>query len=105
MTGRPGVHTGHELANSAMTWLSCRVTEKEIYERIDALVAEEHELRTKRTAGDVGGPEEHERLSQLEATLDQCWDLLRQRRARKDAGQNPNDAQSASVSQVEGYLQ
>ncbi|HEX3792249.1 MAG TPA: DUF2630 family protein [Pseudonocardiaceae bacterium] len=79
--------------------------EKDIYQRIDKLVAEEHSLRTKRVAGDVDGTDEHERLQHLEETLDQCWDLLRRRRALKENGHNPDEAQAARTAQVEGYLQ
>jgi hypothetical protein len=44
-------------------------------------------------------------LAQLEVQLDQCWDLLRQRRAKKEAGGNPDDAEARPVSEVEGYRQ
>jgi hypothetical protein len=81
------------------------VNEKQIFERIDALVAEEHQLRTKRASGAVDSKTEAARLRHLEETLDQCWDLLRRRRALADAGADPDDARPASVSQVEGYLQ
>ncbi|PWW54830.1 DUF2630 family protein [Actinokineospora spheciospongiae] len=74
--------------------------DNEIHARISALVAEEHRLR----AGSPS-PEEHTRLSELEVALDQCWDLLRQRRARRDAGEDPDDAQARPVGEVEGYRQ
>ena len=45
------------------------------------------------------------RLQHLEEQLDQAWDLLRQRRAREDTGEDPNVAQERSVNEVEGYLQ
>ena len=77
----------------------------QILQRIDALVAEEHDLRTRRMAGEVDSDTEHERLRTLEATLDQCWDLLRRRRAQRDAGGDPDSAEAADVNQVEGYLQ
>ncbi|MBC6457898.1 DUF2630 family protein [Actinomadura sp. HBU206391] len=79
--------------------------EKQILERIDALVAEEHQLRTNRVQGAADSDSESERLRHLEETLDQCWDLMRRRRALRAAGANPDDAEAASVSQVEGYLQ
>ncbi|MDX6244006.1 MAG: hypothetical protein QOE76_1729, partial [Frankiales bacterium] len=62
-------------------------------------------LRTRLEAGEISKQEEHARLGQLEAELDQCWDLLRQRRARRSADQNPDEAQSRPVSEVEGYEQ
>ncbi len=49
--------------------------------------------------------EEHERLRQLEVNLDQCWDLLRQRRALREAGYNPDEAKVRDEETVEGYLQ
>lgn len=77
----------------------------EIIGRIDELVAEEHELRS-RSVG-KGGLDERERsrLAALEVQLDQCWDLLRQRRARAEFGENPNQAQSRAAGNVESYQQ
>jgi hypothetical protein len=57
-----------------------------IFSRIDELVAEEHELRVKHAAGQVGDADEATRLRALEVELDQCWDLLRQRRAKPRRG-------------------
>jgi Protein of unknown function (DUF2630) len=81
------------------------VDEKQIFERIGALVTEEHQLRTKRGRGEGDSVTEAGRLRHLEETLDQCWDLRRRRRALRDAGTDPDDARPAPVSQVEGYLQ
>jgi hypothetical protein len=75
-----------------------------IFSRIDELVAEEHELRTKHAAGQIANEDEHARLRALEVELDQCWDLLRQRRAKREFGQDPDDAQARSADTVEGYL-
>ncbi|MGJ3190775.1 DUF2630 family protein [Paenarthrobacter sp. FR1] len=75
---------------------------QDLLERIQSLVEEEHRLR------DAAGAEDDDnraRLAQLEAQLDQCWDLLRQRRAKKDAGENPDEAEPRPVSEVEGYRQ
>lgn len=77
----------------------------QILERIDALVAEEHNLRTRRLAGEIDSDTEHDRLRTLEVTLDQCWDLLRRRRAQRDAGGDPDSAEAADADQVERYLQ
>jgi hypothetical protein len=77
------------------------VDEKDILSRINALVDEEHALRESTGHTD----EQRSRLSQLEADLDQCWDLLRQRRAKQQYGENPDEAQPRPESQVESYLQ
>jgi hypothetical protein len=79
--------------------------DSEIFGRINNLVDEEHTLRERMQRGDLTADEEHQRLSSLEEELDQCWDLLRQRRARRDVGENPDDAQSRPTGEVEGYLQ
>ncbi|TDC52122.1 DUF2630 family protein [Jiangella ureilytica] len=77
----------------------------DIRARISALVEDEHDLRQRLQAGDISTDEEHSRLRQVEEQLDQCWDLLRQRRARVEAGQNPDEAAARPVGEVEGYLQ
>ncbi|MFG2077080.1 Protein of unknown function [Nonomuraea maritima] len=76
--------------------------EQRILQRIHDLVEEEHGLRAERESA---GQEQQARLTHLEETLDQCWDLLRRRRARQAAGMDPDDAQAAPVAQVEKYLQ
>jgi hypothetical protein len=81
------------------------MNDAEILQRINDLVSEEHELRSKRLAGEVDSDTERERLRVLEATLDQTWDLLRRRRAQREAGGDPDAAEPAEVTQVEGYLQ
>ncbi|KAB8195797.1 DUF2630 family protein [Nonomuraea phyllanthi] len=77
----------------------------EILTKISALVDEEHELRGRLGKGEVTTDEEHERIKQLETALDQCWDLLRQRRARRSAGEDPDYAAPRPVDEVEGYRQ
>ena len=79
--------------------------DKEILSHIDELIASEHELRTKVANGELSGPEERERLRSVEEALDQCWDLLRQRRARREVGEDPGEAQLRPAGEVEGYLQ
>lgn len=72
-----------------------------ILARISALVDEEHHLRDT-----AGQPEEVEqRLRHVSEQLDQCWDLLRQRRARRDFGENPDGAMVRPTAEVEGYQQ
>lgn len=76
----------------------------DLAERINQLVAEEHELEGH--AGTHGlSDAERERLQELEVNLDQCWDLLRQRRARRHAGQDPGLAQVRPEEVVERYEQ
>lgn len=72
--------------------------------RINALVAEEKELRAKVQRGEISEDEEHSRLRAVETQLDQCWDLLRQRRALRETGGDPQDAHVRPGDQVEGYL-
>jgi hypothetical protein len=67
------------------------MNDKDILRHIEEKVNEEHALLQK--AEDSTLPaDEHERMKQLEISLDQCWDLLRQRRARRHAGLNPDEA-------------
>lgn len=79
--------------------------ERDILSRIHEYVDEEHKLREQRQRGELNEGEEHRRLQALEVALDQCWDLLRQRRARRDAGENPDEASARPAGEVEGYLQ
>lgn len=79
--------------------------DKDILGRISGLIRTEHELRAKVTAGELATDEEREQLRSAEEALDQCWDLLRQRRARREAGEDPGAAEVRPASEVEGYLQ
>ena len=76
----------------------------EVIRRIGALVEEEHQL--ERTSSG-GGPNEDTagRLRELEVALDQCWDLLRQRRARRETGDDPDQAAVRPPDVVERYQQ
>lgn len=76
-----------------------------LLEQINALVHEEHGLREQAQAGTIESDEEHARLRALEVQLDQCWDLLRQRRARREFGEDPTAAQVRPEGEVEGYQQ
>jgi uncharacterized protein DUF2630 len=71
---------------------------------INELVAEEKTLREQLQHGEISESEEHQRLRQLEIQLDQCWDLLRQRRALRETGGDPRDAAVRPAGEVEGYL-
>jgi hypothetical protein len=79
--------------------------ETEILGHIDELIKTEHELRAKLAAGGLSSSEEHAQLRAAEEALDQCWDLLRQRRARREFGEDPGEAAPRPVSEVEGYMQ
>jgi hypothetical protein len=79
------------------------VDNQDILERIKDLVEEEHGLREGSTQSGGTGSPDILRLQQVEEQLDQCWDLLRQRRAKKDYGENPDEAEVRPVSEVEGY--
>jgi Protein of unknown function (DUF2630) len=78
------------------------MNDEDLLARIQSLVDEEHSLRE--ASGDGQVPDKA-RLKQVEENLDQCWDLLRQRRAKADSGDNPNDAEARPVNEVEGYKQ
>jgi hypothetical protein len=75
--------------------------EKNILNRIHELVEEEHKLRE----GAAHSDEERARIKELEVGLDQCWDLLRQRRAKRQYDEDPDEAQARPESTVESYLQ
>jgi hypothetical protein len=81
------------------------VDDKDILSHIDELIKTEHDLRSKLAEGKLSGDDEHARLKAAEEALDQCWDLLRQRRARREFGEDPGDTVSRPASEVEGYLQ
>jgi hypothetical protein len=72
--------------------------------RINELVAEEKALREQLQHGEISEPEEQQRLRHLEIQLDQCWDLLRQRRALRETGGDPSDAAVRAADEVEDYL-
>ncbi len=73
----------------------------DIQRHIKGLIDEEHGLRGRLGAGEISVEEENQRLSTIEVELDQCWDLLRQRRAKREVGENPADAQVRHADTVE----
>jgi hypothetical protein len=77
----------------------------DIIKQIDSLVDEEHALERAHGDGKSLSKDEKARLRELEVHLDQLWDLLRQRRARRAAGLDPDDAETRDPSTVEGYRQ
>ncbi|GAA3733345.1 DUF2630 family protein [Streptomyces tremellae] len=83
--------------------MSASSDDQGILHTINGLVDEEHALR-ERSVGTQGlAAEERERLRAVEIELDQCWDLLRQRRAKSEFGEDPAAAQVRPPAEVEGY--
>ncbi len=84
------------------------MSDQSVTARIENLVAEEHELR-RREQADIKDTEQlevdQERLRSVQVELDRCWDLLRQRRAHEEFGQDPNEAEARDADTVERYLQ
>jgi hypothetical protein len=76
----------------------------QIHGSIEQLVAEEHELWEREAAGNATDADRR-RLDDLKVSLDQCWDLLRQRRALRDAGMDPDVAAARRPEVVENYEQ
>ena len=84
------------------------MSDESISGRIERLVDEEHALRTREEDDSTDAEalaSDRERLEQVRIELDRCWDLLRQRRARRGAGTDPDGAEVRDASTVEGYLQ
>jgi uncharacterized protein DUF2630 len=82
------------------------MSDESIAARIDRLVKEEHDLRGREETDAPSALEaDNERLSAIEVELDVCWDLLRQRRALREAGANPDQAEARDPNTVERYLQ
>lgn len=77
--------------------------DKDILHNIDDLIAEEHTLRAKAVGAPGLTEPERTRLQDLEVRLDQCWDLLRQRRAKKEFGEDPSTAHTRPADEVEHY--
>ena len=84
------------------------MNDESIADRIERLVSEEHSLRQREQADQTNAEaldSDRERLEAVEVELDRCWDLLRQRRAKREVGQNPDTAIVRDDDTVEGYLQ
>jgi len=78
--------------------------DSQIHGTIEQLVAEEHELWQREAAGSASD-DDRRKLEELKVSLDQCWDLLRQRRALREAGRDPDDADARPADVVEHYQQ
>ncbi|GAB3283871.1 DUF2630 family protein [Sinomonas notoginsengisoli] len=77
--------------------------DKDIQNRIRDLLDEEHSLRAAHTAGTGKDETTSSRLNEVETQLDQCWDLLRQRRAKREFGEDPDEAAVRPPTIVENY--
>ena len=80
------------------------MTDQEILSHIHTLMDEEHGL-SETNVGGGGSPETHQRLAALDVEIDRYWDLLRQRRALRRAGNDPESARLRASGEVEGYQQ
>ena len=78
--------------------------DSQIHNTIEQLVAEEHELWQRESSGKAGDSDRR-RLEELKVSLDQCWDLLRQRRGLRSADRDPDAADVRRPEVVEGYEQ
>jgi Protein of unknown function (DUF2630) len=91
------------LSRVAMRTKEAAMDDQLVIDRINEIAHEEHALWEKEGRGDIT-ENERERLRQLSVSLDQCYDLLHQRRARRAAGQDPDGAQVRDAGTVEGYI-
>jgi hypothetical protein len=82
------------------------VNDSDLVSEINRLAREEHQHALERSHAEGGlSPEEMDRLADIEVQLELAWDLLRQRRALRHAGQNPDQAKTRPAATVEGYRQ
>jgi hypothetical protein len=81
------------------------MADDDVLSGIQELSDEEHKLYERHRAGEPLSDSEHRRLEELQVRLDQCWDLLRQRRAQREFGEDPSAAHVRDESTVEGYQQ
>jgi hypothetical protein len=77
--------------------------DQRVFSQINELTDEEHQLWQKESRGQAS-ESDRERLRRISVTLDQCWDLLHQRRALRSAGEDPDQARVRDEGTVEGYL-
>jgi Protein of unknown function (DUF2630) len=101
--GRGMTSTLSRVARSDARAKEIDMDDRQVLDRINEIAHEEHELWEREGREEITDAE-RERLRQLGVTLDQCWDLLHQRRARRAAGQDPDQANVRDPGTVEGYL-
>ncbi|MEL7976311.1 DUF2630 family protein [Isoptericola sp. F-RaC21] len=80
-------------------------TDGDIHQTISDLIDRERELRERLARGEIDASTEHEELAAAETSLDQCWDLLRQRQAAREFGGDPDQAKARPADVVERYLE
>ena len=80
------------------------MNDDQIHGSIEQFVAEEHDMWERESSGNATDAD-RERLKAVQVQLDTCWDLLRQRRARREAGLDPDSAEERPADVVEGYQQ
>jgi hypothetical protein len=100
----PPSKTPSEWSTDSIRREEALVEDPQIHGAIDRMVEEEHKLWEREAAGEATDGDRR-RLDTLRVSLDQCWDLLRQRRARRDAGLSPESAELRSPEVVERYEQ
>jgi len=103
ISAAPLADLGHRLPQASLRL--GRMDDSDILARIREMVDAEHELRRQMQEDPGQVSDGAERLHDLEESLDQCWDLLRQRRAHREFAQNPDESETRPRQQVEGYLQ
>ena len=81
------------------------MADNDVTDRINELIDEEHRLRERVQRGDMDPGEESQRLRAVQERLDQCWDLLRQRRAQREFAADPAAATALPTRDVENYQQ
>ena len=81
--------------------MSDKQVDQPVGRHIEKLVKEEHQLYEQKTLSDS----DHQRLKAIQVELDQCWDLLRQRRALREFGKDPDEARVRPAEVVEKYEQ
>jgi hypothetical protein len=101
--GRGMTSTLSRVARSDARAKEIDMDDRQVLDRINEIAHEEHELWEREGREEITDAE-RERLRQLGVTLDQCWDLLHQRRARRAAGQDPDQTSVRDPGTVEGYL-
>jgi hypothetical protein len=85
--------------------IRCMPSDEQITAQIDELEGERETLRGREGAEDLQQEQDAQRVEEIRIELDRLWDLLRQRRALRNAGRDPDQAQERSEGTVEGYLQ
>jgi hypothetical protein len=80
------------------------MSDDRVHTTIEQLVSEEHELWQRESRGE-SSDSDRRRIAEIKVQLDQCWDLLRQRRARREFAENPDEASARPTDTVEHYLQ